>query len=460
MSGGTKQNGQTNPGSARSSKIKTLAWRYLPAISMLVSLSVSPSTAPLTVTWWPACSATLSCASTTYTFLSASFTNTYLAPCSLTHLVVHSPALSFAPFTPHWLSEIQPVHELSAAIANAPARSVAAIATANRTFMISPSRTLLRFFDPLGRLLACHRSGPSVQTLPTLAKTFYGVFLFPVEQQQKKGRIHSGILPCRSVPQGVGAPNRTRLLPGRRGARRSCSGRLRHAHVARGGRFGHLVDHQFDGQASAAGVEEDRFVHRAILLFEAIVIRQDVDGIAILLGVGVLQLDLNGADLSGPALALHGELEVIALSHATELIDFIVVPRDKRAHLAARHLNAALGGVQVGPHTSDVAVQLVHVIGVGLGGQFGLHGGRQVGHLLVDRGGGVLVLFACGDEYALSYFELVGDNSHVTLQLLVDFVGLGLPLGQRFVGLPHGLCRLLDALGLIQGAPAYPQAEQ
>src|SRR5205823_12886998 len=111
MSGGTKQNGQTNPRSARSSKIKTLAWRYLPAISMLVSLSVSPSTAPLTVTWWPACSATLSCASTTYTFLSASFTNTYLAPCSLTHLVVQSPAFSFAPFAPHWLSEIQPVQE-------------------------------------------------------------------------------------------------------------------------------------------------------------------------------------------------------------------------------------------------------------------------------------------------------------------------------------------------------------
>src|SRR5256884_927738 len=37
MSGGTKQNGQTNPRSARSSKIKTLAWRYLPAISMLRS---------------------------------------------------------------------------------------------------------------------------------------------------------------------------------------------------------------------------------------------------------------------------------------------------------------------------------------------------------------------------------------------------------------------------------------
>src|SRR5712692_8225248 len=143
----TKQNGR--PEGIGTPDVENFLENYLAAgaMSMLVSLSVSPSTLPFTVTWCPACAATLSCASTTYTFLSASFTNTYLAPCSLTHLVVHSavPALSFAPFTPHWLSEIQPVHEPSAAIASAPAKSVAAIATANRTFMISPSRNPLRF---------------------------------------------------------------------------------------------------------------------------------------------------------------------------------------------------------------------------------------------------------------------------------------------------------------------------
>jgi hypothetical protein len=46
--------------------------------------------------------------------------------------------LSFAPFTPHWLSEIQPVQELSAAIARVPAKSAAAIAIENLTFMVSP----------------------------------------------------------------------------------------------------------------------------------------------------------------------------------------------------------------------------------------------------------------------------------------------------------------------------------
>src|SRR5215467_7432712 len=58
-------------------------------------------------------------------------------------LTVHSavPALSFAPFTPHWLSEIQPVKELSAAIASVPAKSVAAIAVESLSFICSPSRS-------------------------------------------------------------------------------------------------------------------------------------------------------------------------------------------------------------------------------------------------------------------------------------------------------------------------------
>src|SRR2546421_2364570 len=152
-------------------------------MSMLLSLSVSPSTVPFTITWWPACAATLSCASTTYTFLSASFTNTYLAPCSLTHLVVHSPALSFAPFTPHWLSEIQPVQELSAAIASAPANSVAATAIENRTFMLSPSREIHCGFWIRRAAPSLAQGLTGVHTLPT---TYYGEFLFPDERQQKR----------------------------------------------------------------------------------------------------------------------------------------------------------------------------------------------------------------------------------------------------------------------------------
>src|SRR5260370_11332215 len=133
----------------------------------------------------------------------------------------------------------------------------------------------------------------------------------------------------------------TRLPPGRRGARRGCSCcRLRNTQVARGSRLGDLVDHQLQSRARPAGIEEDRLVHRTILLFEAGVIRQDIDRVAVLLGVGGLHFDLNAPHLRPTALPLHTELEVIALAHAAELIDFIVVPRDERAHLAAGHLNA------------------------------------------------------------------------------------------------------------------------
>src|SRR5215475_4056005 len=95
-----------------------------------------------------------------YTFLSASLTNTYLAPCSFTHLVVHSPALSLAPLTPHWLSEIYPVQLPSAAMVRAAARSVAAVSVAKRTFISVPPGTALRYeiVGPPGWRRAWHKA--------------------------------------------------------------------------------------------------------------------------------------------------------------------------------------------------------------------------------------------------------------------------------------------------------------
>src|SRR5207302_11361337 len=66
-----------------------------------------------------------------------------------------------------------------------------------------------------------------------------------------------------------------------------------------------------------------------------------------------------------------------------------------------------------------------------------------------------------GDEFALSQVEFVVDDFHVALQLLIDIVGLCQPLRPRLIGLLHsGLCRLLEAPGLIQCAPAHSQADQ
>src|SRR5579883_830762 len=73
-----------------------------------------------------------------YTFLSASFTKTYFAPCSLTHLTVHSALPSLAPAAPQALSEMYPVQVPSAPKATAPAKRNAAAAVAKRSFITIP----------------------------------------------------------------------------------------------------------------------------------------------------------------------------------------------------------------------------------------------------------------------------------------------------------------------------------
>src|SRR5579864_389499 len=73
--------------------------------------------------------------------------------------------------------------------------------------------------------------------------------------------------------------------------------------IARRGRLGDLVDHQFQRCAGSTRVEEDRLVYGPVLLLEVLVVRKDVDRVLVLLGVGVLQLDLNAAHLLVSALA-------------------------------------------------------------------------------------------------------------------------------------------------------------
>jgi len=57
-----------------------------------------------------------------------------------------------------------------------------------------------------------------------------------------------------------------------------CSGRraarLRNAQVAGCRGLGDFIDHEFQRLTRSAGVEKDRFVDGAILLFEALVVRQ------------------------------------------------------------------------------------------------------------------------------------------------------------------------------------------
>ncbi len=64
-----------------------------------------------------------------------------------------------------------------------------------------------------------------------------------------------------------------------------------------------------------------------------------------------------------------------------------MVAGDERAHLAARHLQIVLGGVEISFHAGHVGVELVDVLSVGLGGELGVHRALEPSELLIDRSG-------------------------------------------------------------------------
>jgi len=67
--------------------------------------------------------------------------------------------LAFAPFAPHWLSEIQPVQLLSAPMVIAAANKVPAAMVAIRSFISSPSSTAVALDSAKAIALAWHSPG-------------------------------------------------------------------------------------------------------------------------------------------------------------------------------------------------------------------------------------------------------------------------------------------------------------
>src|SRR5258708_12955510 len=102
-------------------------------------------------------------------------------------------------------------------------------------------------------------------------------------------------------------------------ARRRAAGSLRYAQVAGSARLRNLVDDQLESCVAPAGVEENRLVDGAVLLLEALVLRQGVDGELILLRGGALQLDLHPANPLPPRLAHHPYFIITAPAPPTTL---------------------------------------------------------------------------------------------------------------------------------------------
>src|SRR5262249_2347970 len=104
--------------------------------------------------------------------------------------------------------------------------------------------------------------------------------------------------------------------------------RLGNADVSADGVLADLVDYQFLRNLGAVEVEEDRLVYGAILLLELAVFGCQVNAEAACLLAHALEFDGDIAHLLRLVLAGDGELDVVTLAEATELIDFIVVARD------------------------------------------------------------------------------------------------------------------------------------
>ena len=168
--------------------------------------------------------------------------------------------------------------------------------------------------------------------------------------------------------------------------------RLRNADVAADLILANLVDDDFFRNMRPGDVEEDWLVQSAVLLLEALVFDGHGDIDLIFLFVDALQFDSDVADLLGLVLAGDGEFDVFALAEAAELVDFIMVASDQRAHFALGHLQVFLGGVEVGADGGDLGVDGLHVIRRRLGCQFGVDGRIKSAELL---SGLVVLLGGC-----------------------------------------------------------------
>src|SRR2546429_1889555 len=134
-----------------------------------------------------------------------------------------------------------------------------------------------------------------------------------------------------------------RLVTRLRRAGRALRVCLRDAHVSADSVFGHFVDDELLRNMRPGHVEKNGFVYRTILLLKALVFHNHGHAEQIPLLVYTLQLDGHIGDLLRAVSAGNGELGVVALAQAPELVNFVVVRSEEhtselqsRLHLECR----------------------------------------------------------------------------------------------------------------------------
>src|SRR5437660_192183 len=184
------------------------------------------------------------------------------------------------------------------------------------------------------------------------------------------------------MPPGYSIKQLVARLGGRSGGLRIC---FRDAEIAADCVLAHLVDDYLLGNMRSRKIEEDRLVHGAILLFEYPVFDRYGGVELAALFVDALQFDSDIAYLLRLVPADDGEFNIIPFTEAAELVNFIMVARDERAHLAASHFQVFPGSVQVGLDADNLGVHGLYVIAGSLGSEFRVDRGIQSCQLLSRR---------------------------------------------------------------------------
>src|SRR3984957_3712751 len=174
---------------------------------------------------------------------------------------------------------------------------------------------------------------------------------------------------------------RAKLIARRRAGGWSRTGRLGSAQVSLGLILGEIDDDDLVRSARALHVKLNGLANGLVLLFNGLVVGDDVDGVAIVFGVDFLQLHLNRTDVLRTGIGFSEiEFEDVALAAAFEFFDFIMVARDQaalHAEVADGALQFCLGDFEVGFGSVGFALGPAQFGGdfANLGGSIGLHAG-------------------------------------------------------------------------------------
>ena len=200
--------------------------------------------------------------------------------------------------------------------------------------------------------------------------------------------------------------------------------------------------------ASAANVKLDRLTNGLVFLLDVFVVGYNVNGVFVVLGIGLTEQHLDGADVLRLLFLLQRKFEDVALTETPRFASNFVISCATNepaldTEVADSALQLALGSFKIGLGGRDIGFGSVEIGGhlAEFGGGVGFDGTDLLANLLI---GFLLILLdglghaAGASEFILREPELLGGDFQFCLQV-----------GNASVGLTKFL---IDSLGLFIGS--------